>query len=169
MCLALVKSGRNQRFFDQTGDGVEDDSTVGALFARDMPRSFKSEMSDKPGNSSEDNSLHIRQQIVAPIQRRLERRMPGDRGSIATFQQLQPRCQTGKSVPNAQRSHMAGGQFDCERQTIQSSELIGDKWCLGVIENELATPGGHALNKELYSRIPSHGICRLLRFDRRKI
>src|SRR5260370_715103 len=39
--LPLVKSGRNQRLFDQTGDCVKDLSIVGALFARDMPRSLQ--------------------------------------------------------------------------------------------------------------------------------
>jgi hypothetical protein len=59
--LPLVKSGRNQRLFDQTGDRVKDLSIVGALFARDMSRSLKAEMFDKPSNSSEDNPLHTRQ------------------------------------------------------------------------------------------------------------
>jgi hypothetical protein len=59
--LPLVKSGRNQRLLDQTVDGVKDLSIVGALFARDMSRSLKAEMFDKPSNSSEDNSLHTRQ------------------------------------------------------------------------------------------------------------
>src|SRR6267143_4922075 len=84
--LPLVQSGRNQRLFDQTGDCVNDLSIVGALFARDMPRSLKAEMFDKPGNSSENNPLRSRQQIVAPIQRCLEGLMPGDRRPMAQFQ-----------------------------------------------------------------------------------
>ncbi len=76
--LPLVKSGRNQRLFGQTGDCVKDLSIVGALFARDMSRSLEVEMFDKPGNSSEDNSLHTRQQIVAPIQCRLKRPVSGN-------------------------------------------------------------------------------------------
>src|SRR5258705_12823784 len=85
--LPLVKSGRNQRLFDQTGDCVTDPSIVGALFARDMPRFLQAEMFDKPGNSPEDDPLNIREQIVAPIQGRLERLMPGDRRSMAKLQQ----------------------------------------------------------------------------------
>src|ERR1700677_4669796 len=107
--LPLVESSRNPRLFDQTGDGVKGLSIVGTMFARDMPRSFKAEMFDKPGNSSECSSLHTRQQIVAPIQRCLERLMPVDRRSMATFQQLQLRCQTMESPPNPTRSPGARG------------------------------------------------------------
>jgi hypothetical protein len=38
-----------------------------------------------------------------------------------------------------------------------------------VSENEIAASGGYAFNEELHSRISGHGICRLLRFRRRKI
>ena len=160
--LPLVKSGRKQRLFDQPGDGLKNLFIVEAWFSRDMPRSDKAELSDKPGNSSEDNSLHTRQEIVAPVQHGLEGLMPGGRRSIATFQQLQPGCQTGQRVPDAQRSHRAGGQFDRERHAIQSPTHVGDIWCLTVGENEIATSSGHALNKELHSRILNDGIRRLL-------
>ena len=99
--LPMVELRTNQRFFDQTGNCVTDLSIVGALFARDMPRSLKAEMFDKPGNSSENNPLHVRQQIVAPIQRCPERLMPGDRRPMAQFQQFQPRYQASHRAPDA--------------------------------------------------------------------
>ena len=113
--LPMVKLSTYQRLFNQTGDCVIDLSIVGTLLARDMPRSLKAELFYKPGNSSEDNPLHTRQQIVAPIQRCLERLMPGDRRPMAQFQQFQPRYQAGHRAPDAQRGHWSRSQFDGER------------------------------------------------------
>ena len=110
MWLPLVKSGRNQRLFDQTGDGVKDLCIVGALSARDVARSLEAEMFDKAGNSSQDDSLHTRQQIVTPIQRCLERLMPGERRSMSSFEQLEPRCQTSvESKTERERQRQAEG------------------------------------------------------------
>src|SRR5690242_15419844 len=77
---------------------------------------------------------------------------------MAKLQQLQPRYQTRDSTPHTQRSHRAGGQFDCERYTIQSSAHLGDERRLAVGENEIAASSLHALDKELNGWIAKHDI-----------
>src|SRR4051812_11865299 len=151
--LAMVKLSTYQRLFDQAGDGVINLAIVGALFARDMPRSLNAEQFDKPGNSSENNPLDARQQIVAPIQRRLERLMPGDRRAMTQFQQFQPGHEAGHRAPDSQRGHWSRSQFDGERQTVQSPAHIGDQRRLAVRENEIAASRRYALDKELRRRI----------------
>jgi len=60
------------------GDRVKNFSGACAEFACDMPRALQGEMADERSNASKDNPLCVRQQIVAPIQCRLEGPMPGN-------------------------------------------------------------------------------------------
>src|SRR3954470_139495 len=83
LCLRFIDPSCDQRLLDQAGDRVTDFSGAYAEFDRDMPRALKSEIADESSNTSKDYPLCIRQQIVAPIQCRLEGPMPCNRGPMA--------------------------------------------------------------------------------------
>ena len=76
--LTVVKPSYDQRLFDQAGDGVENLCVDGTLLACDIPRALKGEMADERSNASKDNPLSVGQQIVAPIQCRLEGPVSGN-------------------------------------------------------------------------------------------
>src|SRR5260221_5501155 len=102
LLLTVVKPSYDQRLFDQTGDGVEDLCVDGTRLACDIPRALNGEMADVRTDASKDDPLSVRQQIVAPIQCRLEGPVSGNGRTMAEFQQFQPQHQAGNRVLDAE-------------------------------------------------------------------
>ena len=124
-----------------------------------MPRALKCEITNERSDASKNNPLSVRQQIVAPIQCRPQRLMPGNRRSMGQFQQFQP----SNGVLEAEGGHLTRGQLNCQGYAIQLSAHFRDKRRLLVGENEASRPRRHASCEQLHCWISKHGICRLLR------
>src|SRR5882724_7545093 len=116
-------------------------------------------MTDERSNASKNNPLSVRQQIVAPIQCRLQRLMSGNCRSMGQFQQLQP----SNGVLEAEDGHLTCRQLNCQGYAIQLSAHFPDKRRVLIGENEASRPRRHASCEQLHCRITKHGICRLLR------
>src|SRR5882762_2450766 len=116
-------------------------------------------MTDERSNASKNNPLFVRQQIVAPIQCRLQRLMSGNRRSMGQFQQVQP----SNGVLEAEGGHLTCRQLNCQGYAIQLSAHFRDKRRVLIGENEASRPRRHASCEQLHCRISKHGICRLLR------
>ncbi|MGY3423427.1 hypothetical protein ACVWZW_003902 [Bradyrhizobium sp. F1.13.4] len=76
--LRRIDPGCYQRLLNQACDRVEDLLSADAGFTRYKPRAIQGEMADEGSDASEDDPVCVGQQIVAPIQCRLERPMSGN-------------------------------------------------------------------------------------------
>src|ERR1700681_569432 len=76
--LRFVDPGCYQRLLDQASDGVKNLSGAYAEFTRDIPRALEGKMTDERSDATKNDPLCVGQQIVAPIQCRLECPVSGD-------------------------------------------------------------------------------------------
>src|ERR1700751_1258139 len=120
-------------------------------------------MADERREASKDNLLCLGQQIVAPIQCRLQRPMSGNRRPMAQFQQSDPRHQPGNSVFEAECGYLTRCQLDCQGYAVQLLANFRDKRRLLIFENEASRFGRYTSYKQLRRRILKHCMCRLLR------
>src|SRR3984957_18147976 len=76
--LRFVDPSCYQRLLNQAGDRIKNFSGAYAEFACDIPSALKGEMADERSNASKNNPLAVRQQIVAPLQCRLNGPVSGN-------------------------------------------------------------------------------------------
>ena len=80
--------------------------------------------------------LRLGQQLIAPLQRRLQRPVLRLAGRAAAGQQLEPRVQPGQDLPRRQRPQPDRGQFDRQRDPVQRPAHPGHRRAVARIDRE---------------------------------
>ena len=83
------------------------------------PRSCQAEGPGEDRQLAEDTALGRRQQLVAPVDRRLQRLVTRVGGWPPVGQEPEPVDQVRLDLPHRQRARPGRGQLDCQRQAIQ--------------------------------------------------
>ena len=107
-----------------------------------------------PGKYSElpqDPRLRLREQIVAPVERRAQRLLPGQRRSPARRQEFEPVVQQGRDVRRPEHHRARRGKLDRERNAIQPPANGGDRAEVLLVLLEIRTqrlrPGHEQLDR----------------------
>ena len=73
-----------------------------------------------------DQSLLLGQQVPTPLDHRAQGPVPGHRGAVAAGQQPEPVGQPGGDLPDRQHPQPRRGQFDGQRQPVESADDLDD-------------------------------------------
>ncbi len=95
------------------------------------------------GQAAEDRPLRLGQQVVAPVDRRPQRLVPGDGGPAAAGQQAEPVVEAGRDLLDRERPDARGGELDGERDAVQATAELGDRAriLVGQANDGLDRPG----------------------------
>jgi hypothetical protein len=95
----------------------------------------------------EQLSLLLTEQAVAPVERRLERAMPGKCGSGATGQEAEAVVQPSHDLLYGQGRHTAGCQLDGQRHAVKAPAQEPDALGVVAVEPEVGLSPGRALQE----------------------
>src|SRR5437660_12524331 len=80
----------------------------------------------KDGEPPHQLSLRLRQELVAPVERRAQRLVAAGCGSAAADQQSETIPQAGRELLNTQQFQPSGSQLDRKRDAVQLATDVGD-------------------------------------------
>ena len=122
-----VEVGDDERLVDQPGDEVEHRVGVEVVAAGDRLGRIDREAAGEDGQSSEQPLLLVVEQAVAPLDRRLQGLLPGERPPAPTGQEAEPVVEPGGDAFGAHHAHPGRGQLDAEREAVEPTADAGHR------------------------------------------
>ena len=110
------------RQFDPGATGGVGDPARPTRFGR-----FQAERTDEHAHSSQDGSILLGQEIVAPRDGGLERLMARRCGSASADEQLEAVSQALDDLVEAERAKSDGRELDCERDAVEATRQLGHR------------------------------------------
>jgi hypothetical protein len=108
--------GDDQRLRHQIGEVIRD-RRRGSCHGN---RRVEQEISGKHGKVAQHPRLRLRQQVIAPIERRAQRLVPRQRRPPAGGQKFEPVIQQRGDLRRPHHDGVGRGEFDRERDAVQS-------------------------------------------------
>ncbi len=145
-------TGRDHRLGDEAVDGAEDPGAIDAHACHDRHRRIDREMADEHGEPSQHRALEVRQQLVAPIQRRLQGLLARRRGARPLPEQSEPLIEQSGSLREAISLDASCRQLDRQRHPVELPADARHDRRVGIAEREARSARRRALEKELDRR-----------------
>ncbi|HWN77848.1 MAG TPA: hypothetical protein VNN81_08205, partial [Bradyrhizobium sp.] len=117
---------RRQRFHQQTCNSVEDFLLPDVRIPGNSLRAFEREAGRKYGQSPQHRPLDVRQQIVAPLERRAQGLVARGRGPAARPAQGKLAVEKFCDLPKAIGADAPRGQFDRKRNAAEPATDVSD-------------------------------------------
>ena len=87
--------------------------------AHDRGRRIDGEAGGEDGQATQQQALRLRQQLIAPVERRAQRPMPRDCSAAPAGQQREAIAQAGGHLLDPQHGRAGRGEFDGERYAVE--------------------------------------------------
>ncbi|HLW12350.1 MAG TPA: hypothetical protein VKU81_06600 [Casimicrobiaceae bacterium] len=124
--VRVVHLHHHQRFFHESRHEVEHVRPIEIIAGGDRFRGFECKVARKNRKPPEQHALWLRQQLVAPVDQRAQRLLPRERCAVAARQQPETVIQAGGNGLDSDRAHASSGEFDRQRNAIQSVADLRD-------------------------------------------
>ena len=144
--------GRDQRLLDQARKYVGDLAPVEAVAGTHRLDRGQFEASGEDGQAAEEDSLVVGEQLVAPLEGRLQRLLARRRGAAACAQQPEAVVQPLRDRVRPQRAEPGCGELDREREAV---EPVADANYLARVSLLESEPGAAAPARSTNRRIDS--------------
>ncbi len=116
----------HQRLIDQPRQQIEHVALVDAVAAADLLGGLERPAGGEHGQTAEQLTFDMRQQLVAPVHGRLERPLPRDGCARAAGEQAEPVLQTRLDLLRRQDDDASGRELDGEGNAIEAPAESGD-------------------------------------------
>ncbi len=133
--VAVILSD-HQRGADQALKQVEHVVPLDAVATRDRLGVLERPATGKHRQPVEQAALGVRQQVVAPIERRLQRALTRQGTTTTARQQPKPSVESCRKLPHRKRLDPPRRQLQGERNTVQPLADLGDGGGISVGERE---------------------------------
>ena len=123
------------RDFDSRSAITSTAAALGKAFvAGDCKRRLQRERSDEHRQPAQNRALDRRQQVVAPAERRAQRLMPRNGRPTPAPQQREAGVEKGSGAGDAIGVDTTGGEFDRQRDAVQTPANFGNQGRLVLAE-----------------------------------
>ncbi len=140
-----------ERFRNQIRHHLHGPFRIGIRLSNRLRR-LEGERSHENRQPENDPLLLLGQQVVAPVEHRIECLMPGERGAPALPNQLEAQFQQFGGATNTERTHAPCGQFERQRDAIQLAADAGNQVCVRIAQINWIPTGGRTLHEQLHGR-----------------
>src|SRR5207253_6985087 len=117
---------KHQGFIEELLQQSKDVICLDAVAACNLLRCSQRPSSAEDGEPTQEHSLRIRQELIAPVERRAKGLVPARRRSTPANQQLEAIVETGRKLLRAQQLQTGSRQLDGEWDTVQSATDLRD-------------------------------------------
>ena len=111
----------DQRLVDQRGQQVQRLRTGPPVDREDSLDVVDREPAGEDAQAAQEPLLRRRQQVVAPVDGRPQRLLPGQCGAASSRQEGEPVRQPIEDLLDGEHAHPHGGKLDREREAVESS------------------------------------------------
>ena len=131
--------GLQQRLVHQGGEQVENVEALDAVAGAHLPGGFEAETAGEHRQATQQRPLAVGEQVVAPLDHRLKRRLTGRHRPGVPRQQAEIIPERRRDLGHGEHVDPGGGQLDGERDPVESLADRGDRRQLVVAESEVGT------------------------------
>ena len=117
--------GDDKRLCHQIGELIGDIHSH--RITGDLHHRIEQEISGEYAELPQNPRLRLREQVVAPVERRAERLLPGQRRSPARRQEFEPVVQKCSDVRRTEHHRARRGKLDRERNAVQPPANGGNR------------------------------------------
>src|ERR1700688_3339766 len=143
--------GDHQRLHHEARDAIRD-LRRRSVSARGRTGSLQGEAPHEDRQASEERFLFLVEELVAPVERGLDRSMPRESCTMAASQKSQTILPERRNTLDAESADACGSELDRQRNTIKVPTDLRDARRITVVQFEFIRRGGGPLDKELSSR-----------------
>ena len=119
------------------------------------------------GQAPEEGPLRLGEQGVAPVHRRGQGLLPGERGAAPAGQQAEAVVQLTQEVPHRQDGRAGGGQLQGQGDPVQPAAQLGHRPRVLGAQREARPGGAGALHEESHRLVRGQGLRRVRALGRR--
>ena len=112
-------------------------SACARALRRHGARGVQREWAGEDREATQQLTLRLAQQLIAPVECRTQRPMPGQRGTAATCQQRETIVQSARDLLDAQCRRPGGGELDGERYAVKMAANRRDHGRISRIRREV--------------------------------
>jgi len=156
---------REERLRDQVR--AVDDFRAGDLANRRYrTRRLQCEAAGKDCQAPQDHTLGLRQQLIAPVERRPQRLVPRQRRAAAARQQVETIIEAGREVFDPERGRTRCRQLDRQRDPVEAPADCGDRRHGALVRREMRLRRARPRNEQPHGAV-SQRVRRVLAALRR--
>ncbi|MGY4282488.1 hypothetical protein ACVWXO_001708 [Bradyrhizobium sp. LM2.7] len=142
------RSRRHHRLGDEAVDGFKQPSAVDAFVRYDLERGVNGEMPGEDCKPAQHEAFDVGQELVAPVQRSLQRLLPRRRGTLTLPEQVEAFIQQRRGLLQAIGFDPAGGELDRQGHAVELAADTSGDGGIGIVERDLRAAGSRAFEKQ---------------------
>jgi hypothetical protein len=149
----VVRLRRDERLVDERLQQIEDVEFIAPVDRTDRRRTVERKAIDEHAQAPEECALPLVEEIVAPVDERVERLLPGHRVAAAAGEHAEAFVEPVVQLLGAQQLHACRREFERERDAVEPAADIRDRRRVRVGQRETPIGGRRTIGEERHGGI----------------
>ena len=151
--------GNHERLVDERSEHVEKVELVEPIIATDRDGGLHREPIDEDANALKESFFAIVEEIVAPVDQRAQRLLSWQRIAASAGEDAETFVEAFRELMNVDHLDAGCGEFDCERDAVETLDDLDNSRCIAVRELETHVGSAGSIDKENHRSVTRCVSC----------